>query len=246
MSIRRTLARPAAYLAAPTLAAGLVLAGAAAPATAHVTVTPSDAAAGASSVLTFSFGHGCEGSPTTGITIAIPEEITSVTPTEVAGWQVEKGMAELDEPVTDSHGNTVTERVAEVTYTADEPVRDGYRAAFELSLGLPDAAGETLAFPVVQACQQGQAAWTETAAEGQDPHELERPAPTVTITSADDAGHGAGTAVDEDSGSAGDDAGQTDEAADDSGSNALGVAGLVVGALGLLVGGTALVRTRRG
>lgn len=177
----------------------------------------------------------------------MPEEITSVTPTEAPGWQVEKRTVQLDEPVTDAHGNTVTERVAEVAYTAEEPLRDGYRAAFEVSLTLPDAAGETLAFPVVQSCRQGETGWTETAAEGQDPHELERPAPTVTLTPGS-AGHAADTAThEEDSDTASERAEDPDdEAADDSGGKALGVAGLVVGGLGLLVGGAALARTRRG
>ena len=78
-----------------------------------------------------------------------------MTPTLLAGWEVEKKMVQLDEPVEDAHGNAVTERVGQVTYTADQPLPDGYRAAMELSLQLPDAAGETLVFPVVQKCDGG-------------------------------------------------------------------------------------------
>ena len=68
MHVRRTLAR----LGATAGAAGLLTLGLAAPASAHVTVTPSDTAAGAYVVLTFSVPHGCDGSPTTGITIQMP------------------------------------------------------------------------------------------------------------------------------------------------------------------------------
>jgi uncharacterized protein YcnI len=174
MQMRRTRARLGALAAGTaTLTLGL-----AAPASAHVTVTPSDTAAGAYTILTFSVPHGCEGSPTSGITIQIPEEILSVTPTRNPLYDVEKTMVQLDEPVEDAHGNSITERVGQVTYTTDVPLPDDQRDAFELSLQLPDAAGETLAFPVIQTCVKGETGWTETAAEGQNPEELEHPAPT--------------------------------------------------------------------
>jgi uncharacterized protein YcnI len=239
MHVPRTLAR----LGATAGAAGLLTLGLVAPASAHVTITPSDTAAGAPAVLTFSTSHGCEGSPTTGITIQIPEEILSVSPTRNPQWEVEKTMVQLDAPVEDAHGNSVTERVGEVHYEAVEPLPDGYRDTFDLSLTLPDAAGETLAFPVVQTCEKGENPWTEVPAEGQDPEELEFPAPTVTITEAtgEDDHHGADAAVSES------DAATEPEAddAEDDDSNALGIVGLVVGAVGVIVGGVALARTRK-
>lgn len=207
-------------------------------------------------MLTASVGHGCEGSPTTRVAIKIPEEITAVTPTRHPLWRVEKKMVRLHEPVTDAHGNTVTERVDQVVFTAREPLPDGVRDTFELSLTLPDAAGETLAFPTVQTCEQGRTGWVETAAEGQDPDELDAPAPTVTITEGTGAGHGAdatdtdaeadeatGSASDAGSGNAGSDTGS--DSASDTGSDTLAVSGLVAGVLGLLAGGAALLRVRR-
>ena len=47
---------------------------------AHVTVSPSQGAAGSYSVLTFSVPHGCDGSATTRVAIQVPEQILSVTP----------------------------------------------------------------------------------------------------------------------------------------------------------------------
>jgi uncharacterized protein YcnI len=229
MHVPRTLAR----LGATAGAAGLLTLGLAPPASAHVTVTPSDTAAGASVVLTFSTSHGCEGSPTTGITIQVPEEILSVSPTRTAQWEVEKSIEQLDEPVEDAHGNSVTERVAEVAYRAVEPLPDGYRDAFELSLTLPDTPGETLAFPVIQTCEKGENPWTEVPAEGQDPEQLEFPAPSLTITEATVSESDAATEPEAD------DAGDADD------SDALGIVGLVVGAVGVVVGGIALARTRR-
>ncbi|PVH27711.1 DUF1775 domain-containing protein [Pararhodobacter oceanensis] len=44
------------------------------------------------------------------------------------------------------------------------------------------AVGSTVYFPVVQECANGAERWIEIPAEGQDPHELEGPAPGVEIT----------------------------------------------------------------
>lgn len=234
MFTRRTAAR----LGAPLGAATLLALGLAAPASAHVTITPSETAAGSYTVLTVSVAHGCEGSPTTEITIQMPDGINAVTPTRNPLWAVEKTIVPLDEPVTDAHGNELTERVGEVVYRADMPLPDGYRDSFELSLQLPQTPGETLVFPVVQTCEEGENPWVEVPAEGQDAEELERPAPTVTVTEATGDGHHGEESAEE----------PADEPAaesDSEDSDALGYAGLGVGALGLLVGGTALARGRR-
>lgn len=223
-------------IALPAAAAAGALALAAAPASAHVTVTPSTTAAGSYAVLTFSAGHGCDGSPTTSIAIDLPEEVYAATPTRNPFWTVEKVMEQLEEPITDAHGNEVTERVDQVVYTARTPLPEGERDTFELSLQLPDAAGTTLAFPVVQTCEQGENPWTETAAEGQDLEELEFPAPLVTITESE--------ALAEVSASS--DAPATagiDEAEDDG--DGLALAGLGTGVVGIVVGGIALARSRK-
>lgn len=245
MDLRRTLLPAGATLGATALLSlGLV-----APASAHVTVAPNTTAAGAYAVLTFAYGHGCDGSATTEIAIQMPEEIPSVAPTRNDFYTVEKVMETLDEPITDAHGNEITERVAQVVYTAKTPLPDGYRDSLELSVQLPDAAGETLAFPVVQTCEEGETGWTQIAAEGEDPNELDTPAPVVTVTESEGDGHGGedahGDEAEETSAetSAGGDA----EAAADDGSdgNGLAIAGLVAGVLGLIVGGLALARSGR-
>lgn len=202
------------------------------PAGAHVSVTPSTTAAGSYAVLTFSVGHGCEGSPTTRLTIAMPEDIPAVTPTVHPGWRVEKVAETLDEPIADAHGNEITERIAQVVYTARTPLPEGYRDTVELQVQLPDAEGETLTFPVVQTCAQGETAWNETAAEGQDPEELESPAPMFTITPAGEEGEHAETTGD---------TGGTDDTGD--AGTGLALVGLLAGVGGLALGGLALARS---
>ena len=142
-------------------------------------------------VLTVSVPHGCDGSATTKIAISMPEEIPQVTATRNPYWDLAVRSEPLPEPIEDAHGNEITEREAVVVYTAKEPLPDPERDTFQLSVQLPDAVGETLAFPIVQTCEEGETGWTEVAEEGQDAEELEHPAPTLTITEAEGDGHGA-------------------------------------------------------
>lgn len=227
MTSRRT-----PLIAASALGAGALLAiGAPLAASAHVTVDPSTTAAGAYSVLTFSMGHGCEGSPTTSVAFTIPESITSVTPTVNPGWTIEKVMEELDAPAESSHGDAVTERVAQVVYTADAPFPDGYRTTFALQTPLPDAAGETILFPALQTCEVGSTDWADS-----DP-EAAAPAPSITVTDAGSGdGHGHGGESDEPTTDSASNASPTAAAAEpDVLARVLGIAGLVVGVVGVVI-----------
>jgi periplasmic copper chaperone A len=161
------------------------------PASAHVGVKADTTAAGSTAMVTFGFGHGCGESPTTSLTFQIPEEFSGVTPVFEAGWDIELVSDDLATPVTDAHGEEITERVSEVIYTADEAIPDGIYGQVTLRLSLPeDASGETIYFPVIQTCEDGEEAWIEIPAEGQDEDELESPAPSITVTDAEEGnGH---------------------------------------------------------
>lgn len=228
------------------VAAAALVAFAAVPAFAHVSVTPDTTAAGSSAVLTFSVGHGCEGSPTTRLEIAMPEQVFQVTPTRNALWTVMKVTEQLEEAVTDIHGNEITERISQVVYTAKIPLPEGYRDTVELSLTLPDAEGETVAFPVVQTCLKGETGWIETPAEGQDPEKLDRPAPSFAITAATGGGH-VETAMRDDeferSSEESDGSASEEQAGDDDAR--LGRLGFGAGIAGLTMAAVALARTRK-
>ncbi|MEU5875320.1 YcnI family protein [Glycomyces sp. NPDC047369] len=228
----RALARTAVVGAAAALA---VLA-AAGPAAAHVTIATPNTVAGSYTLLTVSVPHGCDGDATTAVAIQIPEPINAVTPSVNPNWDVEKVMVDLPEPVTDAHGNEVTERVDQIVYTARTPLPDDLRDAFELSLQLPEeTAGQTLYFPVVQTCTASDHPWIEIPAEGQNPDDLESPAPSITVTAAetDDAEEAA--------------ADTEDDAADDSdsGTDPVTYVALAIGMIGAALGAFALARTRR-
>ena len=212
-----------AVLTTSALGAGLLLA-LAAPlsASAHVGVSATSTAAGSSSVLTFSVGHGCEGSPTTTLAITIPEAITSVTPTVNPNWTITKVMETLDTPIAEEEGDPITERVAQVIYTATSPLAADQRDTFELSLPLVGEEGDTLEFPTLQSCLVGENDWSGE----------EVPAVTLTAAVEEDDHHGAPATAE---------AEHTEAVAptDDVLARVLGIGGLVLGAVGLVLGITA-------
>ncbi|MFC5931606.1 DUF1775 domain-containing protein [Cryobacterium melibiosiphilum] len=228
--------RSSITLAAAVAAGAFLALSAPLAASAHVSVEPASTAAGSYTVLTFSNAHGCDGSPTTGITIDIPEGIDSVSPTINPGWTAAKVMD--------------GDRVGQVTYTAETPLEDGYRTTFALSLQLPaDAEGETLAFPVLQSCEIGETSWSEATVEGEE--EPAHPAPVITVTeaSADEHGHSDATAASTDDHA---DTATTETTAAGSASSTsgdvlarvLGIGGLAVGAVGIVLAVTARRKTQ--
>lgn len=194
---------------------------------AHVSVTPDTLAAGDHGVLTFSFAHGCDGSPTTALRITMPEGLTSVAPTVDGDWAI--GVERGDDGL-----------VSAVTYTAASPVPNDLRGAVSMSVGLDESTPDSLAFPVVQTCVEGSTEWTELAEAGQDPHDLDAPAPVVTVGAAVDAHAGHPEA-------SGDHGAATPDSDTDAGSalpTVLGAGGLLAGVAALVV--SVLAFRRRG
>lgn len=243
--------------------AGLTLAlvGLAGPALAHVTANP-DEARSPFFTTRFRIGHGCEGSPTTEVRIRIPEGVRSARPEVVAGWEAEVVVGELDEPYEDD-GETITEGPVEVAWVGGS-LPDANFQEFGLSMRLAeDLAGEVVYFPVLQTCEDGEHRWIEIPASLEEWGELEEPAPFVQVAFGADAGHGGGgedgedaqdgedtAAADAEDGAGQDDtlaaAGDANTAGTDAvGSDALTYTALVVGLLGLVTGGAALVCTGR-
>lgn len=182
--------RPIRLGATALTAGGLIVLATAATASAHVGIAEDEVAAGSTALITFQFSHGCDGSPTTEVRIQMPATVAQVSPTINANWDVTKTMETLDTPIEGGHGEQITERVAEVVYTAKTPVLEGSRDLFVLSVLIPeDAAGTTLFFPTIQTCEAGETAWIEIPAEGQEPDDLESPAPSVAVVDATEDSH---------------------------------------------------------
>jgi periplasmic copper chaperone A len=221
-------------------------------AAAHVTTSPAEVPVGYG-YTQFSIPHGCDGSATTSLSIQIPAGVASVKPEVVPGWEISLTTGELPEPV-EIFGENQTEGVTEVTWTGG-PLDDAYLQKFGLSFFASESLeGETIAFPTVQACEQGVTRWIETSAEGEE--EPEHPAPTVTFVASEGHEHGAAmTAADDtadehaadqeamDSSSDVVEAAAVDDSSD--GTSAIELLALGLGAAGLAAGLVALVVARR-
>ena len=203
---------------AAALAGAFILAVPAA-ASAHVGVSPDHIPAGQSTLLTFSFSHGCEDSPTTALRVTMPEGIGGAWPTYDSDWS-----ADIE--------TTADGDVSAVTFTAATPVPKGLRGMVGLTVITDKHAADQLVFPVEQRCVTGTNEWTQIAKDGEDPHSLDAPAPVVSLTEADDA-DGAGTGH-------GDHQDTTTADAAEDGSTASALP-LVLGGGGLVVGLAALV-----
>jgi uncharacterized protein YcnI len=245
-------------LALGLLGAGALALGLAAPASAHVTGDKDTVPAGGYTQVTFTVPHGCEEAATDTVAIQVPEGILNAQPRVLAGWDVETTMEALDEPVESSHGEAQTERVGEITWTAQpgNELPSAYRQDYVVGFQTPDAEGERLYFKVVQGCGDAETAWIEETTDGAE--EPEHPAPYVDVVAAEGDGHGAATdeaTTDEEQTEADDVGDGADEVAaepvaastgsDDGGSDGLAIAGLVAGVLGLAAGGVALLKTRQ-
>lgn len=228
-------------IASATAAAALIIVPSA---IAHVTVSATNLEAGGYSTLTIAVPHGCEGAATTKLELKLAEGTTSFTPGRTAFWTGKVTTKKLDEPITNAHGEEITEVPETVTYTASKPLPDGQLDLISNSIKLPDTEGDAY-FPIIQTCEGGKStSWTQIPEEGGE--EPEHPAGELTLVAASGDEHGDGEAAEKVHDAADAASDHDDEMGDlqDDVDNAriLAIVGIVLGALGLLFG---LVGIRR-
>jgi uncharacterized protein len=219
MKIKTTLALIAALALAVPASAG-----------AHVTLQPDEAAAGDYTVLDVRVPNERDDAATTKVAVQFPPGFIFASYQPVAGWSVDVKMAKLTKPIT-SHGEKITDQVSQLTWTADNDkagIQAGQFQDFPVSVQIPGEAGDSLTFKALQTYEDGEVVRWIGAPDSAEP------APQVAVTEGSEGHHDAaadsGSSESEDSGGA---------------SKGLGIAALVLGALGLLAGGTALARSRR-
>ncbi len=226
MLVRRLLIAVGAALA-------LLLVPLAGPAAAHVTVQAPDAQHGGFTKLTFRTPTERD-VPTTQLEIAFPEDqpLAYVNVKPHAGWAYQITKAAPSESF-EAFGEPVEEVITRIVWTADpgNGINAGEFDEFEVSAGpLPEA--ERMIFKALQTYANGEVVrWIEEPVEGGE--EPEHPAPMLKLAPAEEQpAETAGTLT----------------VANPSGDNtatALSAAGLAAGSTGLLLGGLALLRTRR-
>lgn len=235
---RRAIAR----LALGGLVAAAIVVGLPLPASAHVTVSAPGAAAGDYTRLTFSVPTESDTETTVRVEVQLPADtpFSSVRTVRVAGWSAELITEALPEPIEGAHGTEITEAVTRVVWTADSPadaIRPDETGLFVLAVGpLPEA--DELFFPALQVYDSGREVfWSEQASGSAEP---DHPAPSLTLTTADDAADSASTAV-----AAGDSTTASAAAADISSPWLLAAATASIGALAIAIAALVVALRRR-
>lgn len=154
------------------------------PALAHATLAVTEATPGRAYRGVVRIGHGCDGSPTTRLTVRLPEGVIDVKPMPKPGWTLETRRAAYARTYT-LWGKPVADGVTEITWTGR--LDDAHYDEFTFVSRIADtlAPGSTLPIPVVQGCEQGLVNWVEVAKPGEDAHALKAPAPTVRLVAGD-------------------------------------------------------------
>ncbi|MEU5947772.1 YcnI family protein [Micromonospora sp. NPDC047465] len=231
------LRRTAAALALGAVATAVL--GFAAPASAHVSVNPQEATQSGYGRFAFRVPNESDTASTTKVEVVLPENapVGSVSTMPVPGWTVAVEKRKVDPPV-EVHGSQLTEVVAKLTWTAtgNAGVKPGEFQEFPVSMGpLPQV--DTMVFKTLQTYSDGNVQrWIEEPTPGGE--EPESPAPVLTLTAASPSAAPTGGAA----------PAQADDDDDAEGvglATGLGIAGLVAGAGGLLLGGLAFARSRR-
>jgi uncharacterized protein YcnI len=180
--VSRMLARAVAVLTA-VLVSVVALAAAA---SAHVSVSSTDAAPGGYGKLTFRVPNESDTASTVAIKIQIPAEaaLASLSVQPVAGWKVTTTTADLPEPVESDEGQEISSYVSVVEFRAEDGgIAPGEFQEFALSGGpFPDV--DSVSFPTVETYSDGsESAWIEPTVGDEEP---EFPAPTLTLTASSD------------------------------------------------------------
>ncbi|WP_236790252.1 YcnI family protein [Amycolatopsis sp. GM8] len=228
----------ATVLAATFGAAGLLGAGIA---SAHVTanIYGSEPQKGGSGAIVLRVPNEEEDAGTIKVEIDFKQEyaISSVRYKPVPGWTAQVVKTQLPSPVKDGKNLDVTNPVTSIVFTAQPGSglakgTDQFQEFEVTASNLPSNVDE-IALPAVQTYDNGQVVRWDQAQTGAE--EPEHPAPTVHLAASTGSDHDMSVSPASDSAST-----STDNTA-----RWLGGAGLVVGALGLGVGGGAVLRGRR-
>jgi uncharacterized protein YcnI/copper(I)-binding protein len=148
---------------------------------AHATIAPTQASNGSAVRAVITIPHGCDGKPTTALSVKIPEGFVAAKPMPKAGWQlaISKGDYAKAYKV---YGEAVKSGAIDIAWTGgnlpddefDEFIIQGNIQGFD--------APTRLVFPITQTCGDVTVNWTDVPAAGQSAHGLKHPAPGIDVT----------------------------------------------------------------
>jgi uncharacterized protein YcnI/copper(I)-binding protein len=160
------------------------LAALSAPASAHVFLQSGTGTPGGSYRAVLAVPHGCGASPTTKITVQIPEGMIAVKPMPKPGWTIAVKKGPYAKSYDFMHGMTAADGVKEIIWTGK--LDNDFYDEFVFTSFLPDglAVTDPLYLPTEQTCEAGAEKWVEIPAAGQSPHDLKSPAPQLRLAAA--------------------------------------------------------------
>ncbi|MBP8533989.1 DUF1775 domain-containing protein [Streptomyces sp. MK37H] len=220
------------------------------PAFAHVSVQPGQAEKGGYSTINFKVPNERDDSSTVKLEVTLPADhpLAAVMPQPVPGWDVKVTKSKLPKPM-EMHGEKINEAVTKVTWTGGK-IEPGMFQQFPLSVGqLPDDADQ-LTFKALQTYDDKEVVrWIEEPKEGAA--EPESPAPVLKLVAPAEGSDGDGAAAASGQGKDSEKPGtensaskdtSDDEDGSDTTARVLGIAGIVIGAAGVVFG---VVASRR-
>jgi periplasmic copper chaperone A len=215
---------------------------------AHISLHPNTIPAGAFATLDVRVPGEQQGAHVEKVDVLFPPGFVGVDYENVPGWSAKVIESKLASPITED-GETIDTEVSQIVWSWTGPqgkVENGQFVDFPLSLAIPsDASGRALEFRTVQSYSNGQIIhWIDPSLQA------EHPSPRINVTAkggaiedvaGDEAGPAAGQGV----------AATTPQiplatarSSSKDASEGLGIAALILGALGLLAGVAALAKTR--
>jgi uncharacterized protein YcnI len=208
---------------------------------AHVSLHPNEVPSGSFATLDIRVPNEMESANTVKLAVQVPPGFLDISTEYMPGWTSKVLTSKLAKPVQTDDGE-VTEQVREIVWTGDGKqgvIPPGQFLDFPISTEIPGKEGEELTFKVLQYYDNGEVVrWIGSP-------DSEEPAPQIDVTAP-------GGVLQDVAGSetappsvAASSAGGGATSSSDSASKGLGIAALLLGALGLLAGGTALLRSRR-
>jgi uncharacterized protein YcnI len=151
-------------------------------ASAHVVIDSPKAETASSFRAVFKVGHGCDGLPTSSITVVVPSGINRIKPMPKVGWTLSTKSEKLAEPFED-HGKKVDVRVSEITWSGGK-LEDAHYDEFIALLRTPASPGK-LYFKVTQLCEDGSKTgrwdWHEIPGPGKSRRDYKAPAAELDV-----------------------------------------------------------------
>lgn len=164
---------------------------------AHAVLERKQAAPGTSYRGVVQIMHGCNGKPTTRVSVTIPEGLIGAKPMPKPGWTLTTARGPYAKTYATHHG-TVSEGVTAITWSGGSLPDDQVdEFTFLAQVAGTFEPGATVYVPVQQDCAEGSYAWSEIPKAGQDAHDLKAAAPSFRIVQVAQAGGAppAGTAA---------------------------------------------------